>query len=85
MTEKMYIDYKKNIPSISIARFISVWMIIATHIFQAYGSFLAFHFNVGVFTFLFISGFLFGRRDIENAKMFLAKRLKRLLIPYYLF
>lgn len=60
-------------------------MIVMCHIFQAYGSFLAFHFNVGVFTFLFISGFIFGGRNIENPVQFIKKRLKRLLIPYYLF
>lgn len=60
-------------------------MIVICHIFQEYGNFLAFHFNVGVFTFLFISGFIFGGRNIENPVQFIKQRLKRLLIPYYLF
>lgn len=76
---------KKTIEFISIVRFISVLMIVLCHIFQAYGNFLAFHFNVGVFTFLFISGFLFGIKVIDNVLEFYKKRIKRLIIPYYFF
>lgn len=59
-------------------------MIIGCHIMQYYGNGLAWWFNVGVQIFLCISGFLYGQKNIDNVTCFYNKRLKKILIPYYL-
>ena len=59
-------------------------MIISCHIMQYYDFELAWWFNVGVQIFLCISGFLYGQKNIDNATDFYNKRLKKILIPYYL-
>lgn len=59
-------------------------MIISCHIMQYYDLELAWWFNVGVQIFLCISGFLYGQKNIDDATDFYNKRLKRILIPYYL-
>lgn len=59
-------------------------MIISCHIMQYYDLELAWWFNVGVQIFLCISGFLYGQKNIDNATDFYNKRLRKILIPYYL-
>lgn len=59
-------------------------MIISCHIMQYYDLELAWWFNVGVQIFLCISGFLYGQKSIDNVTDFYNKRLKKILIPYYL-
>ena len=51
---------------------------------QYYDLELAWWFNVGVQIFLCISGFLYGQKNIDNVTDFYNKRLKKILIPYYL-
>lgn len=63
---------------------LSMLMIISCHIMQYYDFELAWWFNVGVQIFLCISGFLYGQKNIDNATDFYNKRLKKILIPYYL-
>ena len=41
--------------------------------------------NSGVLIFLFISGFLYGGKNISNIKTWLMGRIKKLLIPYWIF
>ena len=60
-------------------------LIIACHFFQYYGNELCYWLNVGVQVFFVISGFLYGNKDIDKPLDFLAKRFKKLLIPYWLF
>lgn len=59
-------------------------MIISCHIMQYYDLELAWWFNVGVQIFLCISGFLYAQKNINNITDFYSKRLKKILIPYYL-
>lgn len=59
-------------------------MIIGCHIMQYYDLELAWWLNVGVQIFLCISGFLYGQKSIDNVSDFYNKRLKKILIPYYL-
>lgn len=59
-------------------------MIISCHIMQYYGNGLAWWLNVGVQIFLCVSGFLYGQKNIDNVTDFYNKRLKKILIPYYL-
>lgn len=41
--------------------------------------------NTGVLIFLFISGFLYGRKEIDDFKQWFIKRAKKILIPLYVF
>lgn len=68
--------------SISIIRLISMLMIISCHILQGMKNKWAFWINVGVQIFLFISGFLFGKKKIINNNEFYKKRLTKIFIPY---
>ncbi len=68
--------------SISAIRFISMLMIIACHILQGLQIKWAFWVNVGVQLFFFVSGFLYGKKRIVDAKKFYVKRIKRVLFPY---
>lgn len=70
--------------AISLIRLLSMLMIISCHIMQYYDLELAWWFNVGVQIFLCISGFLYGQKSIDNVTDFYNKRLKKILIPYYL-
>lgn len=70
--------------AISLIRLLSMLMIISCHIMQYYDLELAWWFNVGVQIFLCISGYLYGHKNIHNATNFYNKRLKKILIPYYL-
>lgn len=70
--------------AISSIRMLSMLMIISCHIMQYYDCELAWWFNVGVQIFLCISGFLYGQKNINNVTDFYNKRLKKILIPYYL-
>lgn len=41
--------------------------------------------NTGVLIFLFISGFLYGRKEINNFSNWFIKRAKKILLPLYIF
>jgi len=69
---------------LSLIRFISMLLIIACHIFQYYGLELAFWLNVGVQIFLFLSGYLYGKKDINDTKNFLKKQYIKIIVPYIL-
>lgn len=71
--------------SISLIRSISVILIVLCHIMQGYNNLLAWWLNVGVQIFLFMSGFLFGAKDIPRCGAWYKKRFTRILIPYYLY
>ena len=68
--------------SISAIRFISMLMIIACHILQGLQIKWAFWVNVGVQLFFFVSGFLYGKKKIVDAKNFYVKKIKKILFPY---
>jgi Predicted acyltransferases len=71
--------------AVSSIRLIALIFIVACHIFQGENIVLAWWFNVGVQIFLFMSGFLYGTKNIEHASIWLKKRLARIVVPYYLF
>lgn len=79
----------KKDKSIQIIRIISMFLIILCHIVQESNNTIlnmsAQFFNVGVFVFLFISGFLYGKKDITNTKAFYLKRFLKILLPIYIF
>lgn len=72
---------KTNDINISIIRLVSLLMIIACHIMQGLNLWTAFWFNLGVQIFFFISGFLYGKKDIGNLKEWYKKKIVKILIP----
>lgn len=70
---------------IVFARTMSVIMIVSCHIFQYYGNFLAWYFNVGVEIFLIISGTLYGQKTIEKPVEWVKKQWLKLLVPYWIY
>lgn len=74
---------------ISVVRVFSMILILLCHLVQENSNFIitqtAQIFNVGVFVFLFISGFLYGNKEINNTKKWYLKRAIRILVPLYIF
>lgn len=71
-------------PAISIIRVLAFLFIITCHIMQYYDCELAWWFNVGVQMFLCLSGYLYGRKTIDNELSFYKKQLIKILVPYYI-
>ncbi len=69
---------------IGFARCIAMISIVVCHIFQAIGNDLCFYFNVGVPIFLFLSGYLYGKKKITDIGRFYTGRAVRILVPYYI-
>ena len=59
-----------------MVRFIAMISIILCHIMQNLGNISCYYLNVGVWLFLFISGFLYGKKDISNVTVFYKKRAR---------
>lgn len=79
------IQAEKNY-TISFLRVISMFFIVLCHISSWLNiSFLALFFNYGVYIFFLISGFLYANKKIDNPSAWLISRLKKILLPYYLF
>ena len=72
-------ENKKIDVSISIIRLISLILIISCHILQGLKLDSAYWVNVGVQMFFFLSGYLYGQKDITNIKEFYKKRFKRII------
>lgn len=72
---------------ISLIRVIAMFSIVICHIVQEYGkiSFMGQIFNVGVFVFIFLSGFLYGRKNIVSIKDWILRRVIRIMIPIYIY
>lgn len=68
--------------TISLIRFLSLLSIITCHILQGLNLEAAFWFNIGVQIFLFMSGFLYGQKQINNPKHWFIKQFKKIYIPY---
>ena len=75
--------------SIQIVRVIAMIFIVLCHLFQKIPNNIlimsAQFFNVGVFIFLFISGYLYGKKNITNYIEWIKKRFKTIIIPMYIF
>lgn len=78
---------KKDI-NIQLIRIISMFFILFCHFSNEMqnniGTALGQFFNVGVFIFLFISGYLFGKKEINNIKEWYTKRFCRIFIPVWI-
>ena len=71
---------------ISATRAIAMLLIIFTHLIREIPnvSFFAQITNAAIYTFLFLSGWLYGKKIVPDFKRWLFLRMKRLLIPVYL-
>lgn len=80
---------KEKNTSIQIIRILSMLLIILTHVVSESGIGIvknsAQFFNVGVWIFLFISGYLYGKKEKIEIKRFYIGRLKKVFLPMYLF
>ena len=78
---------KKNV-NISIVRIVSMFMILICHFCNEMGnklgSVLGQTFNVGVFIFIIISGYLFGKKNIDKPANWIIKRIKKIMIPVWI-
>ena len=69
---------------LSIVRLLAMVMIVVCHILQSQSNNLCFYFNVGVYLFLFLSGFLYGGKKISDIITFFKKQGLKLYVPYLL-
>ena len=77
---------KKYSIDIGIIRCISMVMIVICHIATGVGnSAIGQVFQVGVQVFLFISGFLYGSKPINDVKVWIKNRILKICIPCYVF
>ncbi|MDU5741519.1 MAG: acyltransferase family protein [Clostridium sp.] len=70
--------------NISIIRVLSMLSIIGGHLLSMYG---INHFQfgaIGVEIFLFISGYLYSKKNISNIKEWIINRCTRLIVPYWI-
>ena len=79
---------KKNV-SIQLVRIIATVLILLCHLVQEFGNttiaMTGQFFNVGVQIFLFLSGYLYGKKNINDSKKWIMSRLKKVIIPVYIF
>lgn len=72
-------------PVVTIVRVLSMFLILLTH-FLSWKNVNSFQIaTVGVSAFLFISGYLYGARDIDNKVKWIGQRIKRVLVPFWIF
>lgn len=81
---------RSKLPYVSIARVLSMLMILGCHIIGYYTfipgySFLGQVLNVGVEVFFVISGYLYGVKNVEKTSRWIVSRIKRIWIPVFLF
>jgi peptidoglycan/LPS O-acetylase OafA/YrhL len=78
---------QKESQILTVIRVLSMFLIILNHYWAWLGFFggLSELFNVGVFIFFMLSGFLYGQKNIKNKKMWIITRLKKIVIPLYVF
>lgn len=71
-------------PAVSFVRVFSMVLIFITH-YLSWKNINCFQMStVGVSAFLFISGYLYGSKNIENRRKFFIQRVKRVLVPFWI-
>ena len=68
--------------AISYFRVMALVSIISCHIFQALDNRWAWVLNMGVQVFFFISGFLYGHKDIQDWIRWYKNRFKKIYFPF---
>jgi len=74
----------KKDAAISLIRLLSLLAIIICHILQGLNLEAAFWLNIGVQVFLFMSGYLYGQKNIDNTINWYIKQFKKIFIPYFI-
>lgn len=71
---------------ISLTRVFAMFLIILTHFIAQIESisFLSQLTNAAIYTFLFISGWLYGKKNIINFKVWMVNRFKKIMVPIYI-
>ena len=72
----------KNV-SIQIIRILSMFLIIACHLVKS--NIVAQFLTFGVYTFLFMSGYLYSQKKIQNKVSWIVKQYKKISIPVFVF
>ncbi len=74
---------------IQLIRIVAMLFIVICHLVQEIENpmlaKLSQFFNVGVYIFLFVSGYLYGNKALENVPKWLLSRFVKLMIPIYIF
>lgn len=70
---------------ISFVRMIATCMIITCHICQVYNLQIMYWFNVGVQIFLFMSGWLYGKKELNDPIEFIIKNIIKILRDYWIY
>lgn len=78
---------KSSNSAITVTRILAMLLIILCHIISYYEfipgyQFLNVIFNVGVYVFLIISGYLYGNKDVKCFCVWMIKRIQRIYIPF---
>lgn len=76
---------KQESSAISHLRVLAMLSIVVCHFMQALNNQWAWVLNIGVQIFLFMSGFLYGHKHIDNWLNWFEKRITRVYIPFLLF
>ena len=76
---------KQESSAISHLRVLAMLSIVTCHFLQALNNQWAWVLNIGVQIFLFMSGFLYGHKHIDNWLNWFEKRITRVYIPFILF
>lgn len=71
--------------ALDLLRVLAMLCIISCHVCQFYGSPLAFKLNIGVQLFLVISGYLYGKRTIDDWNKWFRNRFLKLYIPFVIY
>lgn len=81
---KTYINKTESV-AISWLRTSSVIMIVLCHILQGMDNNWAWVFNIGVQIFFILSGYLYGKKTIDDNGKWYIRRAFRILTPFYLY
>ena len=71
--------------AIALLRGYSVIMIVLCHILQGLHNHWAWVLNIGVQIFFILSGYLYGKKEIIEAKSWYVQRAIKILSPFYLY
>jgi surface polysaccharide O-acyltransferase-like enzyme len=69
--------------SVSLIRIVALLLIILCHFMQFYDNVLTWWFNAGVQIFLFMSGYLYGMKELKSG--FLGRNFSKILLDYWVY
>lgn len=82
------VDVNSRDRAIELVRVVAMFMIIFDHMIEPINlplkSIFSQFFNSGIYIFIFLSGYLAGQKEICNWKKWYIKKIKRIMIPYWI-